>query len=138
MTKTASSRRTILFSIIPFIIILLILFIVMWVPLLGTVYECGNVLSGKSSSSNKALSSYAFENDHVAEDDGVEKIIGWPHFIWLWHSREKGVIIVLNNRLYFDSAGNRLAGSILLDPVRIELEKVNGSWQIVKMYNLVP
>ena len=105
MTKTASSRRTILFSIIPFIIILLILFLTMWLPFLGIMKECNGVFSGKISSKDGNLGIFNFDNDTTIVDVDNLSIKGSIMFVSTWNNGEIGVIYAISNRNYYDGNG---------------------------------
>ena len=133
MTKTASSRRTILFSIIPFIIILLILFLTMWVPFLGIMKECRAVFSGKISTEDKALGRFNFDSDYTAQTLDAANIKGSIFFTFALHNGNTGVIYAISIRSYYDDEGNVLKPGFP-EPMKIELEKVNGEWKVSYMY----
>ena len=54
----------------------LVVFFVLWWPLLGVVNECGDVLSGKRESKNEHLSAYNFSQDTVGNEIGASDIKG--------------------------------------------------------------
>lgn len=136
MTKTASSRRTILFSIIPFIIILLILFLTMWLPFLGIMKECRDVFYGKISSDDPHLSTFNFESESLPESWGVSHIEGSIVFLLSWRNKNTGVIYAISNRYFYGSDGN-VVRKESNEPVKIEVVKENGVWKISKVYYTV-
>lgn len=137
MTKTASSRRTILFSIIPFIIILLILFLTMWLPFLGIMKECNGVFSGKISSKDGNLGIFNFDNDTTIVDVDNLSIKGSIIFVSTWNNGEIGVIYAISNRNYYDGNGKKIY-SKFNEPMKIRVIKVDGTWKIANIFYTVP
>ncbi len=137
MTKTASSRRTILFSIIPFIIILLILFLTMWLPFLGIMKECNGVFSGKISSKDGNLGIFNFDNDTTIVDVDNLSIKGSIMFVSTWNNGEIGVIYAISNRNYYDGNGKKIY-SKFNEPMKIRVIKVDGTWKIANIFYTVP
>ena len=153
MTKTASSRRTFLFSIIPFIIILLILFLTMWLPFLGIMKECNGVFSGKISSKDGNLGIFNFDNDTTSVDvdnlsinfDNDTTIVdvdnlsikGSIMFVSTWNNGEIGVIYAISNRNYYDGNGKKIY-SKSNEPMKIRVIKVDGTWKIANIFYTVP
>ena len=137
MTKTASSRRTFLFSIIPFIIILLILFLTMWLPFLGIMKECNGVFSGKISSKDGNLGIFNFDNDTTIVDVDNLSIKGSIMFVSTWNNGEIGVIYAISNRNYYDGNGKKIY-SKFNEPMKIRVIKVDGTWKIANIFYTVP
>ena len=137
MTKTASSRRTFLFSIIPFIIILLILFLTMWLPFLGIMKECTAVFSGKISSKDGNLGIFNFDNDTTIVDVDNLSIKGSIMFVSTWNNGEIGVIYAISNRNYYDGNGKKIY-SKFNEPMKIRVIKVDGTWKIANIFYTVP
>ena len=137
MTKTASSRRTFLFSIIPFIIILLILFLTMWLPFLGIMKECNGVFSGKISSKDGNLGIFNFDNDTTIVDVDNLSIKGSIMFVSTWNNGEIGVIYAISNRNYYDGNGKKIY-SKSNEPMKIRVIKVDGTWKIANIFYTVP
>ena len=137
MTKSASSRCTILFSIIPFIIILLILFLTMWLPFLGIMKECNGVFSGKISSKDGNLGIFNFDNDTTIVDVDNLSIKGSIMFVSTWNNGEIGVIYAISNRNYYDGNGKKIY-SKSNEPMKIRVIKVDGTWKIANIFYTVP
>ena len=135
--STYSVRRTILFSIIPFIIILLILFLTMWLPFLGIMKECNGVFSGKISSKDGNLGIFNFDNDTTIVDVDNLSIKGSIMFVSTWNNGEIGVIYAISNRNYYDGNGKKIY-SKSNEPMKIRVIKVDGTWKIANIFYTVP
>ena len=136
MTKSVVKKRVLISCIIVIVLTLLILFLTMWVPFLEIIKECNDVFSGKISSDNEHLCVFNFDRDYTAKHCGGESVKGSSVFLFSWHNGNTGYIYALSNRHYYDGSGNKLF-DVTLDPVRIDVKKVNGVWYISNAYHTV-
>ena len=96
--------------------------------------ECRDVFSGKISTEDENLGRFNFDNDDSVT--GSTRIKGFIFFTYACHNKNKGVIYAYSKRSYYDNNGTLLHTGVL-EPMKIELENINGEWKVSYICYLV-